>query len=56
MHKKYTELEQEHQVQGRRFDEANKAESHRQAYPVGDDGSEKERIDRILSKNFDKKL
>ncbi|WMU75384.1 conjugal transfer mating pair stabilization protein TraG (plasmid) [Enterobacter bugandensis] len=37
VNKQYTNLEQEHQVQGRRFDEANKAEHVRQdAYPIKD--------------------
>ena len=37
VHKQYTELEQEHQVQGRRFDEENKNEKVRQsALPGGD--------------------
>lgn len=37
VNKQYTNLEQEHQVQGRRFDEANKAEHVRQdAIPVWD--------------------
>ncbi|HCQ7012550.1 TPA: conjugal transfer mating pair stabilization protein TraG [Enterobacter hormaechei] len=37
VHKQYTELEQDHQVQGRRFDEENKNEKVRQsALPGGD--------------------
>lgn len=48
VNKQYTNLEQEHQVQGRRFDEANKAEHTRQeAWPV---------IDKVDSDNAKKTL
>lgn len=48
VNKQYTNLEQEHQVQGRRFDEANKAEHTRQeAWPV---------IDKVGSDNAKKTL
>ncbi|MEQ4763430.1 conjugal transfer mating-pair stabilization protein TraG [Klebsiella aerogenes] len=48
VNKQYTNLEREHQVQGRRFDEANKAEHTRQeAWPV---------IDKVDSDNAKKTL
>lgn len=52
--KQYTNLEQEHQVQGRRFDEANKAEHVRQeARPVidiTDSNKAKEMLDESMNK------
>lgn len=48
--KQYNNLEQEHQVQGRRFDEANKAEHVRQnSYPVfNHDGALRQEIGKAL--------
>ncbi|MEZ6878351.1 conjugal transfer mating-pair stabilization protein TraG [Enterobacter sp. KBR-315C3_2022] len=54
VNKQYTNLEQEHQVQGRRFDEANKAEHVRQeARPVidiTDSNKAKEMLDDSMNK------
>lgn len=54
VNKQYTNLEQEHQVQGRRFDEANKAEHVRQeARPVidiTDSNKAKEMLDESMNK------
>lgn len=50
VHKQYTDLEQDHQVQGRRFDEANKAEKYRQnSKPVFNyNGEAKEKINKTM--------
>lgn len=51
VHKQYTDLEQDHQARGRRFDEANKAEHERQNTKIGDDGEQREKLNDLLDKH-----